>query len=57
MIYLKPKMFGQIKEYREGNSTVEDLLNTGNWIRVQGRNNPTPYSAPKKATKKSTKKK
>ena len=50
-------MFGQIKEYREGNSTVKDLLNTGNWIRVQGRNNPTPYSAPKKATKKSTKKK
>ena len=57
MIYLKAKKFGQIKEYKDSNPTVQDLLSTGNWLRVQGRKDPTPYkTATKKTTKKTTKK-
>ena len=54
MIYLKAKNSGQVKEYKDGDTaTVEDLLGTGNWLKVQGRKAPTPY---KVATKKTTKK-
>ena len=58
MIYLKAKRSGQVKEYKDGNTeTVESLLGTGNWLRVQGRKNPTPYSAPKSSKKASKKSK
>ena len=58
MIYLKAKNSGQVKEYKDGDTaTVEDLLGTGNWLKVQGRKDITPYkTAAKKSTKKSTKK-
>jgi|TARA_Y100001973_G_C5136462_1_gene300600 hypothetical protein len=53
MIYLKAKNSGQVKECKDGDmSTVEDLLSTGNWIRVQGRKDPSAYSPPKKSSKK-----
>ena len=56
MIYLKGKSNGQIKEYKDGDtSTVEDLLGTGNWVRVKGRKDPADYVAPKKKTKKASK--
>ena len=56
MIYLKGKMNGQFKEYKDGDtSTVEDLLSTGNWVRVQGRRDSSDYVAPKKKTKKASK--
>jgi hypothetical protein len=53
MIYLKGKNSGQVREYKDGDtSTVDDLLGTGNWVRVQGRKDTTIYSAPKKSKKK-----
>jgi len=56
MVYLKAKDGGQVKEYKDGDvSTVEDLLSTGNWVRVQGRKDSTSYSTPKKASKKKSK--
>tara|TARA_Y100001963_G_C6694848_1_gene406475 strand:- start:663 stop:839 length:177 start_codon:yes stop_codon:yes gene_type:complete len=58
MIYLKDKKFGQVKEYKDGDTTtVEDLLATGNWLRVAGRKDVTPYSAPKSSKKTSEKSK
>ena len=58
MIYLKGKSNGQIKEYKDGDSsTVEDLLNTGNWVRVKGRKDPANYVVAKKTTKKTSEKK
>ena len=55
MIYLKAKRHGQIKEYKDHDTkTVAFLLGTG-WSRVQGIKDPTPYSEPKKKSKKKSK--
>ena len=61
MIYLKKisvnnpsGVNSQIKEYKDSDvKTIEFLLSTGQWERVQGLKNPKTYSAPKKSKKKS----
>ena len=56
MIYLKAKN-GQVKEYKDHDTkTVAFLLDSGNWSRVSGLKDWTPYSPPKKAKKKTNKK-
>ena len=58
MIYLKAKRHGQIKEYKDGDTTtVGHLLETGNWVRVEGRKNSKPYSEPKSSKEESKKSK
>ena len=57
MIYLK-NFSRQVREYKDTETKkVDELLASGRWIRVQSRKDTTPYSTPKKATKKTTKKK
>jgi hypothetical protein len=57
MIYLK-NLNSQVREFKDRDAkTVDEMMGSGRWIRVQGRKDMTPYSAPKKATKKKTKKK
>jgi len=57
MIYLK-NLNSQVKEFKDNDTrTVDTLVNSGRWARVKGLKDCTPYSSPKKATKKSTKKK
>ena len=57
MIYLK-NLNSQVKEFKDRDTkTVDSMIDSGRWIRVQGRKDMTPYSAPKKATKKKSKKK
>ena len=52
MIYLK-NLNGQVKEYKEHDiKTVNSLLDSGRWARVQGRKDLTPYSKPKPKPKK-----
>ena len=56
MIYLKAKN-GQVKQYKDHDTkTVAFLLDSGNWSRVSGLKDWTPYSPPKKAKKKTNKK-
>ena len=56
MIYLKAKN-GQVKQYKvHDTKTVAFLLDSGNWSRVSGLKDWTPYSPPKKAKKKTNKK-
>ena len=57
MIYLK-NLNGQVRECKDNDTkTVDAMLDSDRWVRVQGRKDITPYSAPKKATKKKSKKK
>ena len=57
MIYLK-NLNSQVKEFKDNDTrTVDTLVDSGRWARVKGLKDCTPYSFPKKATKKSTKKK
>jgi len=57
MIYLK-NLNSQVKEFKDRDTkTVDEMMGSGRWIRVQGRKDMTPYSAPKKTAKKKTKKK
>ena len=57
MIYLKA-VNGQVKTYKDHDmKTIESLLTTGKWARVEGLKDVTPYSNPKAAKKKATKKK
>ena len=57
MIYLK-NLNSQVRELKETDMrTVDSMVDSGRWMRVQGRKDSTPYSVPKKATKKTTKKK
>ena len=57
MIYLK-NLNGQIKEMKDRDArTIDSMVDSGRWVRVQGRKDSTPYSAPKKTAKKTTKKK
>ena len=61
MVYLKKisvnnpsGINSQIKEYKDSDTkTLMFLENTGQWTRVKGLKDPTPYSAPKKSKKKS----
>tara|TARA_R100000664_G_C2682252_1_gene89752 strand:- start:72 stop:260 length:189 start_codon:yes stop_codon:yes gene_type:complete len=61
MIYLKKISVNnpsgdncQIKEYKDDDvKTIEFLLSTGQWERVEGLKSPKAYSAPKKSKKKS----
>ena len=56
MIYLK-NLNSQVKEFKDNDTrTVDTLVDSGRWARVKGLKDWTPYSAPKKATKKTTKK-
>ena len=58
MIYLRSLNSGIVDEFKERDTkTVNHILDTGMWERVQSRKDMTPYSVPKKATKKTTKKK
>jgi len=55
MIYLK-NLNGQVKEYKDHDvKTVNHMIDSGRWARVAGLKDSTPYSAPKKASKKSSK--
>ena len=57
MVYLK-NLNGQVREIKDRDTkTVDSMVDSGRWMRVQGRKDSTPYSVPKKATKKTTKKK
>ena len=57
MIYLK-NLNSQIREFKDRDTkTVDEMVSSGRWIRVQGRKDMAPYSAPKKVTKKRSKKK
>ena len=57
MIYLK-NLNSQVKEFKDSDTkTVDACVDSGRWTRVKGLKDWTPYSAPKKTTKKSTKKK
>jgi len=57
MIYLK-NLNGQVAEYKDRDTkTVDSLIGSGGWVRIQDRKDLTPYSKPKKATKKKAKKK
>ena len=57
MIYLK-NLNSQVKEFKDSDTkTVDACVDSGRWTRVKGLKDWTPYSAPKKATKKTTKKK
>ena len=55
MIYLK-NANGQVKEYKDHDTkTINFLIETGKWTRVNGLKDSTPYSAPKKSKKKKSK--
>ena len=55
MVYLK-NLNGQVKEYKDHDTkTVNHLLDSGRWTRVKGLKDWTPYSSPKKASKKASK--
>ena len=57
MIYLK-NLNGQIKEMKDRDArTIDSMVDSGRWARVHGVKDSTPYSAPKKATKKKANKK
>jgi len=57
MIYLKA-VNGQVKTYKDHDvKTIESLLATGKWVRVEGLKDVAPYSNPKTAKKKAAKKK
>jgi len=57
MIYLK-NLNGQIKEMKDRDArAIDSMVDSGRWVRVQSIKDSTPYSAPKKSTKKTTKKK
>jgi len=57
MIYLK-NLNSQVREFKDRDAkTVDEMMGSGRWTRVSGLKDMTPYSAPKKATKKKTKKK
>ena len=57
MIYLK-NLNSQVKEFKDRDTkTVDAMVDSGRWTRVLGLKDMTPYSAPKKATKKKSKKK
>ena len=57
MIYLK-NLNSQVKEFKDRDTkTVDAMVDSGRWTRVSGLKDMTPYSAPKKATKKKSKKK
>ena len=56
MIYLK-NLNGQVKEMKDRDTrTIDSMVDSGRWARVKGLKDSTPYSSPKKATKKTTKK-
>ena len=60
MIYLK-NLNGQIKEMKDRDArTIDSMVDSGRWVRVQGLKDTTPYAEPKKwyktKKKKSTKK-
>ena len=57
MIYLK-NLNSQVREFKDRDAkTVDEMMGSGRWTRVSGLKDMTPYSAPKKATKKKAKKK
>ena len=57
MIYLK-NLNGQVREYKDQNTkTVNALIDSGRWTRVEGLKDCTPYDESKKRTKKKTTKK
>ena len=57
MIYLK-NLNSQVREFKDRDTkTINAMVDSGRWLRIQDRKDMTPYSAPKKATKKKTKKK
>ena len=56
MIYLK-NLNSQVKEFKDRDTkTINEMMDSGRWARVSGLKDMTPYSAPKKATKKTKKK-
>ena len=64
MVYLKKisvnnpsGINSQIKEYKDSDTkTIAFLEGTGQWVRVKGLKDPSPYSTPKKSNKKYKKK-
>ena len=55
MIYLK-NLNGAVREYKDGDTgTVDALLGSGRWERIEGRKDWTPYTASKKKTTKKSK--
>ena len=56
MIYLK-NLNSQVRELKDNETrTVDAMVDSGRWTRVSGLKDWTPYSLPKKATKKAKKK-
>ena len=56
MVYLK-NLNSQVKEFKDNDTkTVDEMVDSGRWTRVQGLKDWTPYSAPKKTAKKTDKK-
>ena len=57
MIYLK-NLNSQVREFKDRDTkTVDEMMGSGRWTRVSGLKDMTPYSAPKKTTKKKANKK
>ena len=55
MIYLK-NLNGIVKEFKDGDTeTVNAMLGSGRWERIEGRKDWTPYTASKKKTTKKSK--
>ena len=53
MIYLK-NLNSQVREFKDHDmKTVNSLIDSGRWTRINGLKDWTPYSPPKKSKKKS----
>ena len=52
MVYLK-NLNSQVREFKDSDTrTVDSMIDSGRWVRVKGLKDCTPYSTPKKPTKK-----
>jgi len=56
-VYLK-NISGEVRDFKNiDEKSLRNLLDSSEWTRIKGLKDMTPYSAPKKATKKKAKKK
>ena len=56
-VYLK-YVSGEVRDFKNiDKKSLRNLLDSSEWIRIKGLKDMTPYTEPKKATKKKAKKK
>ena len=56
-VYLK-NVSGEVRDFKNiDKKSLRNLLDSSEWIRIKGLKDMTPYTEPKKATKKKAKKK